>query len=410
MSLLVSQILKNTRNFSEFVDDEKNADLALLAVTEYADDLKLISQEYQTYAVCKKALKQNSLILEFIKAPNQKLYKIAILNSNIAKMGLIVNMVQTLEMDLDIFNHIIITTRDLETKTWLCKFPRESFSEPVIMSFFKMPYNFAFMKFLQEQNIPLTGRIRKRIFSITMTSGQQDWFETTENDVKKYAKKRFSLPPKLEQKWASCLEMTFTDFNKFYNKTLALKLCKNPTKEMITIAAMIAPWTTINILLEKNMLDADLLLGLLSVISRSTLKRPDSSVVLPGKMVPKINDLEEVINEDNLKKLDMLHVSKADMTFIRSKNVIIYEYLRNNNKHHRTYNNVITINHDDINRDSTTIYWNVKDNWNVDVELDILETIYGIVISSSLRDNNIFVFYRKDADKHVKVRTTIILG
>ena len=66
MSDTFAKIVENPLYFEQLPDSEKTADLALIVVTTDPELLRIIPNIYQTYVVCKAALKRNPLVLKYI--------------------------------------------------------------------------------------------------------------------------------------------------------------------------------------------------------------------------------------------------------------------------------------------------------------------------------------------------------
>ena len=152
-----------------------------------------------------------------------------------------------LDMDVKIVKHIMKTINfDSEFNSemvefYLKKFPLTSWTETVITDIMHVACSPAFINFLINNKVWLSDRFRKNLLFVctgkNVATFNLEKVEFFERDIVWSIKRNNYLPKYLEQQWASRLFLTFVDFHKAINKPLALKLCKNPTNNMILLTS-----------------------------------------------------------------------------------------------------------------------------------------------------------------------------
>ena len=109
----------------------------------------------------------------------------------------------------------------------------------------------------------------------------------TQSRIKWYLQHGGQLHSEILQKnWSNSLDMTFLDMYNSKNRLKALELCKDPSEDIIMLAAMVDPWLTLMYCLKRDLLSGRLLTNL----SRCGEKTITSNTLSDVKCYRKIND------------------------------------------------------------------------------------------------------------------------
>lgn len=409
MNPIIFQIIKNPFSFDQLKPEDRNADLALLAVSTNPWALKNIPKEYQTDLVCRIALQTECLLLKDIHEPTQSHYCYSIKNS-CGKTFLLLNMIPSLDMNESLVLYIIRNITSGDMTTLLKKFSIESWTNQVIESIAGQLDRFdilIFGEFLYKLNVGMSVEFKKMLIKGTTFSlynkrlDRHDFSDFTEDDVKECMLHVFNLPDSLKQKWSSCLELTLEEFYLCPNKCCALRLCKMPTVEMIMLCAKNNFWHTTRLCLDRNILTGELLTNIIQLCTEQM-----------RFLSCEVDNVNNRLGQEYADKMNNIHISVEQLWLIVPLSKPFSEYLKNNNIYLRTYDNVLCYN--SINGPNCKIT-----NWTFAVELLNLKEKYGDTISFNFKNDNTFRFYTtfyttytddgNVATKITKIKSVIIL-
>lgn len=417
MSDTLAKLSENPMYFEQIPDSEKTVELALLTIAMDPESLRIIPDKYQTFAVCRAALKKNPLVLKYIITPIIKYYEIAMLNThNALDLHDILADVKSLDLikkKEQVFNTIICLAIESDFKTWLEKFPRWGWTIPFINTisrFLVFPHinknSVALAEFILEShssNHQEFKKTRKLLLDIVilekpkspvLTLTEMRWYL---QHVKSF---RYDI---LHQNWSNSLNLTFTNVYNSKDRLLALYLCKDPTEEIIMLNAMSDPWATLIYCLKMNILTGKLLTNLCRYGEKIIAKN-----LLSGPKYPldKITNLQQIFDHSHFETLTKMDLTIEQLNDIQRTNLLLYSYLKTNStsivSKVQSYDRAIII--DILNKKNyeTT-------DWNPDTELDSLTKEYNeeIVMSFKPKWDGETLGQKKDSFKFHKNGTSI---
>lgn len=262
MTTIEEQLIEDPFSF-ELIEN-KTEELALFAVSINSKVLAVIPEAFQTKAVCKLAINDKSLNLEYVKNPTMKLCFYAILKSGFVKK--LLNFVPVLDGKFEIIkrimNNVDSITLHLILKT---KFNVEIWTEALILQIlaenFLSPSRLkVFITFLQESKIQITKSIKKHLISYCLHDIELPilW---TDRDIKKRLESSKAIGWSTQKGQLESLEMSLHEFYKCTpdSQLNVLRHTKNIKEGMILYCGVKSPLTVITICLQRDILTADLL-------------------------------------------------------------------------------------------------------------------------------------------------------
>lgn len=421
MSNHALQILLNPSNFGQIDPKDQNADLAFLAVKLDTNVFKIVPEKCQTNLVCEEALKNDVFMLKYIHNPTQFHYKTAILYSGMERSNLsfLLETIKELDMDLDVVIYIVKYINTDNIRKWLNKFPLKAWTESIIAAVIPQQRTNVFIKFLQENNIPLSHRIKNEIIGLYTKNLRYrllidllerdinlngridsetiilynflekcDFSEFTEDDVKQHLIKTegWYLPNDLKQRWERRLEFTLTEFCMCPYSKLALALCKTPTPEMIILSGSQNMWSTIVHCLERKILTGQIL----------------ADIVQAGTGTITIEDIRSKGFQETLNTIE---ITNHQAEIIKTKHDALYQYLWLHNIYLKTYARVVILDLTTKPKGNEIMF-----SWNLNNEVDKLKEGYGDTITIKIK-NLSYKLYTTTANKGTTcIRTVIVLN
>ena len=297
--------------FSFELLEEKTEELALLAVTINQKALVVIPEQYQTYDVCKKAIKNNMLTFKFIKNPTEKLYNYALLHVSLYSDD-VFDKIDTFSININVIKRIV----RLGPYSVLKKIPKDSWSDIVILELLKdlsikTDSICKVVELLKKEGIEFSPKASRKIVKKCSLDNVLPPIDLDENLVKYYLK---SLYPynnnKIPLKFIASINMTDSEFYNYCNTKLVIPYIKNVTEPMILLCARDNPMFTIEFCIERNILTDSLLFR---IIERSDCFKID-------KCRPAL--------QERIKNADL---SIEQLEIIKKKNRNVYEFIFEHN-------------------------------------------------------------------------------
>ena len=418
------QILKNPFYFEQIPPDAMTKELALLAISVNPHCIRVIPKEYQTNLVCIEALTKDPLVLQWIKQPIQQYYDFVLDNlpyinhdeifSLLLKIIPAVNMTSMYGSNVAQLACLIGTLSKNILESFVLHIPTNFWTTLLlcdILSRINGSNNslHCFLDLLQQHGVTMSISVKKR-FPFPYIKKLTNGFEFTEELAIKYIKYNYHLPDDIKLKWASCLNLTFTDVYKSRNRILALKMCKKPSYKIIMLCAIENPWKTINCCLKRGILTGELLSNIIDTDSANEKLSYHScfcrSVAIYdiASTVDKIIELSQVIPIKNLEQLRKIILTGEQMAVIY-KSKIFYDWLLENNQFVVVHKKVIV-------RDSKPKRNYESFNWTLEEEIKSLKRDYHR-ITFEIKNFNLIRFYKINQNdtstSFTKVRSIILL-
>ena len=390
MENTITKIFKDPNEFKN-LKDEQSVDLALLAVTRDYNALRIIPEKFQTYQICKIALKIRPSTLQDVKAPTQRHYKAAILYSNGA-LYRIRDMIPALEMNLKVLKHILKHVENEysnSSKTemcgsWLNKFPTNAWTDSIVTDILTTSSSFpiTFVNFILKKGVPLGRDARRKIFQVGNNEilNSLNFDEFTEEDLIWALSHKYYFPENLTRGWISRLNLSPIDFYKAKNKPIAFRLCKEPTADMMIISALYDTRLTIHSCFEKRLFTGSSLTELIVALRQRQLDGYTQSSCCH------VDKLQDIFNSNELQQLHLLNLTIDQLQVIRSHDFVFYDYLKEHNIYVMNHCKVIIF--DKINRTHCEML-----NWSFSSEIAILKEQNNGTVTFSTKSHDVYKFY-----------------